>query len=56
MQPVTGWAAPNDFEVKKIQAYAKALEFEGITPDTHPALISFTEQNPYADAYRKMLH
>ena len=56
MEPVTGWAAPNDFEVKKIQIYAKALEFDEISPDTHPDLIFFTEQNPYAEAYRKMLH
>ena len=56
MQPVTGWTAPNDFEEKKVQTYEKALEFDGIAPDTHPDLIFFTEQNPYAEAYRKMLH
>ena len=57
MEPPIAWVADkNDFKFRMLEVYAKAMEFDGISPETPQALVVFTDGNPYAEKYRKMLH
>ena len=57
MQPVYGWVAPTDtLEAKRLTIYMQALEYDGIVPGTRPDLVVFTDGNPFAEQYRKLLH
>ena len=57
MEPLIGWVADqDDFEVKKLEVYTQALEFDGISPVISREFVISTKDNPYAEAYRKMLH
>jgi hypothetical protein len=56
MIPIAENTAITSFEAKRTSMYIRAREFDKVPPETLPENVVFSDDNPFAKEWRKMLH